>query len=367
MTEAATLGLLKGGDNGAMYPDSDLTWGQCLIMLGRAFYAPALSTHPVLETDHWAKGAYDAAMTLDVLEQADFLSVSPTNLDAPITRQDTVVLIDRALYRVAGLDPVTIDLSAGPTDFISLPEPYRAAVLQCTARGIVKGYEDGRFGGGDRLTRASGAAFLVRALALATEKPDDAGTTTPPPLTQPTDTPTGGPLIALGDNAEKRVRLYGVNTVSRFPSKEEAEAHITTVTVPVWKLETSGAKTPSTLSFRVHEAIAGDMAAIFTAIYNDPEQFPIKDIGGYAWRGDNAKGEHNCGTAVDINYMENYQIYPSGAIGAGSFWLPGENPYSIPEGGSVVRIFNAHGYSWGGNAWPSTSNKDYMHFSYLGL
>lgn len=54
-------------------------------------------------------------------------------------------------------------------------------------------------------------------------------------------------------------------------------------------------------------------------------------------------------------------------IYAGECWLPGENPWSIPPDGSVVRIFNAHGYTWGGNGWPDHSPKDYMHFSYLGV
>ena len=55
----------------------------------------------------------------------------------------------------------------------------------------------------------------------------------------------------------------------------------------------------------------------------------------------------------------------------GSFWRPGENPYSIPEDGSVVRIFAEHGWSWGGDAWAwdsdqTTGYHDYMHFSYMG-
>ena len=43
-------------------------------------------------------------------------------------------------------------------------------------------------------------------------------------------------------------------------------------------------------------ALAEDVKEIFTEIYNDPERFPIHDVGGYAWRGDSATGEHNCGT-----------------------------------------------------------------------
>mgnify|MGYP001515637451 FL=1 len=136
------------------------------------------------------------------------------------------------------------------------------------------------------------------------------------------------------------------------------------VTVPVWHLDPStGERASSTCTFTIHEALADDMTAIFTAIYEDPEQFPIKNIGGYRWT-DAAKGEHNCGTAVDINWEENYQIYDSGQVGAGSHWLPGEDPFSIPADGSVVRIFAQYGYSWGGTAW--AGSRDYMHFSYMG-
>lgn len=88
------------------------------------------------------------------------------------------------------------------------------------------------------------------------------------------------------------------------------------VTVPVWHLDPStGERASSACTFTIHEALADDMTAIFTAIYEDPEQFPIKNIGGYRWT-DAAKGEHNCGTAVDINWEENYQIYDSGQVGA---------------------------------------------------
>ena len=60
-----------------------------------------------------------------------------------------------------------------------------------------------------------------------------------------------------------------------------------------------------------------------------------------------------------------------GKAQAGSLWSPGENPYSIPADGSVVRIFREHGWSWGGDTWawdaaPATGYHDYMHFSYMG-
>ena len=117
-------------------------------------------------------------------------------------------------------------------------------------------------------------------------------------------------------------------------------------------------------------ALAEDVKEIFTEIYNDPERFPIHDVGGYAWRGDSATGEHNCGTAIDINANENYQIR-DGQVLAGSCWEPGSNAYSISPDSSVVRIFAEHGWSWGGDAWEWDSDisygyHDYMHFSYMG-
>ena len=172
-----------------------------------------------------------------------------------------------------------------------------------------------------------------------------------------------------GENERKYMLLFGDAAKRRFASQEEAQAAMTTVTVPVWKLQ-GGSKVSSTATFTIHAAIAEDVKAIFTEIYNDPEQFPIKDLGGYSWRGDSATGEHNCGTAIDINANENYQIR-DGQVLVGSLWEPESNPYSIGPNSSVVRIFEAHGWSWGGDAWAYDSDDsqgyhDYMHFSYMG-
>lgn len=152
-----------------------------------------------------------------------------------------------------------------------------------------------------------------------------------------------------------------------FASKEEADANIVTVEVPVWHLSGDGAKVPSKAKLLVNKNLADDVVSIFTEIYEDPEQFPIKSVGGYSWR--NTAGgrlsEHSYGTCIDINSNENYYCHAeTGTAITGSFWLPYENPYSIPADGSVVRIFAKYGWAWGGNAW--TRLRDYMHFTYLG-
>ncbi len=177
-------------------------------------------------------------------------------------------------------------------------------------------------------------------------------------------------LYAQGTNSRKLLLLYGNQEQTRFASQEEAQAHMATVSVPVWTLSSNGSKRSSTMSLTVHSAIAQEVVDIFTEIYNNPEQFPMNSIGGYSWRGDSATGEHNCGTAIDINPNENYQIR-NGQVLVGSCWEPGSNPYSISPESSVVRIFQEHGWSWGGDAWAYGSDDtsgyhDYMHFSYLG-
>ena len=176
-------------------------------------------------------------------------------------------------------------------------------------------------------------------------------------------------LTRLGTNARKSQLLFGDVNKTRFENQAEASANMVTVSVPVWKIS-KGTKVSSTMSFSIHKALAKDVKAIFTEIYQDPEQFPINALGGYSWRGDTARGEHNCGTAIDINPNENYQIR-DGKPMVGSCWNPGSNPYSIAPDSSVVRIFEAHGWSWGGDAWAGDSDAatgyhDYMHFSYQG-
>ena len=147
-----------------------------------------------------------------------------------------------------------------------------------------------------------------------------------------------------------------------FTSMEEAMQYMTTVTIPVWRINSNGAKYATTTQVTVHRYVAGDVITIFNEIFQGPEKFPIRSIGGFAWR--SGRGEHPTGTAVDINPTQNYQIFPDGRIGSGTHWKPGEDPYSIPIGGDVERAFRRLGWGWGGVDW--SSNNDYMHFSFFG-
>ncbi|MBE7015898.1 MAG: hypothetical protein E7417_03635 [Ruminococcaceae bacterium] len=152
-----------------------------------------------------------------------------------------------------------------------------------------------------------------------------------------------------------------------YTDKETAVANMRQVKVPVWKLNKNGEKYPSEATLEINANLAEDVVSIFTEIFNDPERFPIKNLGGFSWR-NTASGsvsEHSYGTCIDINWEENYYCYAAtGEAITGNYWKPYEDPYSIPAESSVVRIFKKYGFKWGGDAW--TTLRDYMHFTYLG-
>jgi hypothetical protein len=171
-------------------------------------------------------------------------------------------------------------------------------------------------------------------------------------------------LAYAGESYQSRCnRIFGTgSTYHRYSGESEAASHQTTIRIPVWRVDSSGKKYSSTVSLTVNSGIASTVQQIFKEIYESDERFPIKDIGGYNWRGDGSTSEHCLGLAIDINYNENYMCTNSGAALTGSFWKPGENIYSISANSDVVKIFAKYGFGWGGT-W--NSKKDYMHFSYF--
>ncbi len=176
--------------------------------------------------------------------------------------------------------------------------------------------------------------------------------------------PWSDPDMTLPQTEQEKMDLvYGVGG-EKYQTAEEAEANMVEIAVPVWRLQSDGSKTTGTAYLQVNRTLAPIYEAIFEEIYNGDEQFPIKDVGCYSWR----TGEHSQGTAVDINWDENMEatINADGSLTptTGSHWSPGEDPYSIPEGGDVYNAFTKYGFTWGGNAW--SSKRDYMHFSYFG-
>lgn len=164
---------------------------------------------------------------------------------------------------------------------------------------------------------------------------------------------------------DKAMRVFGTIYYNKYQSMAIAAQHMTTITINVWDIAPGGGKVTKQKSLTVNTAIAPSVQKIFEEIYEGQEQFPIKAIGGYSFRGVSSTSEHCEGLAIDINPNENYMIEGNGTITSGSLWAPGQNAYSIPADGEVVKIFKKYGFGWGGDGW-SSGRRDYMHFSYFG-
>ena len=192
-------------------------------------------------------------------------------------------------------------------------------------------------------------------------------TETEPSETNPSETnPSSSKLIVNPTKKQKYKLVFGDASLNLwypggyYKTQAEAEKNMKSITVKTWDFANgkSGPKITRTWTIKVHKKLATTVKQIFKEIYEGEEQFPIHELGGYAWRGGHS--EHNTGTAIDINWTENYMIQ-NGQIVCGSFWKPGKDPYSIPKNGEVAKIFKKYGFAQGD--WGNT--KDYMHFSYF--
>ena len=291
--------------------------------------------------------------------------------DASIERQDLCLMLCNVLD-AAGIEAAAIAGDACLEHYPDVPNIKRYAldaVITMVDYTVVNGISTS-----DETTilAPDGTATREQALIMASRfcdafaKPDSENDNDPwdlPAVEDPSDLWTDPDFILPETNEEKMELVYGLDGV-QYQTAEEAEAHMIEIAVPVWRLQEDGSKTTGTAYLQVNQSLAPIYEAIFEEIYNGAEQFPIKNVGCYSWR----TGEHSQGTAVDINWEENMEatINEDGSLTptTGTHWLPGEDPYSIPEGGDVYNAFTKYGFSWGGNAW--SSKRDYMHFSYFG-
>ena len=163
------------------------------------------------------------------------------------------------------------------------------------------------------------------------------------------------PKLHLDERSEKMEAE--LEDVYENPSHATAVKHMVWVEIPVWKLK-NGQKVPGKMKVQVLNLLADEVKEIFTEIYNGPEKFPIKSIGGYEWRSNGISSLHSLGRAIDINPDENPQLSPEGKVLVGKKWEPGKNPYSITPDGDVVRAFTSRGWVWGA----TYRRPDYMHF-----
>ncbi len=210
----------------------------------------------------------------------------------------------------------------------------------------------------------------------ATPTPTPTPSPTPSPTPTPTPTPTVGKSgLPITSNDARYQYIMGTNykayTLANRPAgyrtSAEAVKNMTSITVPVWKMTSSGRRYESKMTMLIHNKLAKSVKAIFQEIFELDIKFPIKTLVGYSYRKVGGVGlvnstlmsAHAFGAAIDINpgdYDNDYYL------GKGNDLRNKSNPYCIPD--EVIEIFANHGWFWGGDFEICS---DTMHFQYLGL
>ena len=373
----SSLGIVDGYADGSFLPEKELTCGEFMKMLA---VSSELYTENVRVTVHWAQPYWTMLSEANALDGVD-IPCTAAALNRPITRYEMAVMLSNVTVNVFWEPRVNVNDPGGTiADYSAIPTAYKDAVEQVYGKGIITGYKstagiaDGAFAGGNTLTRAQATAVLVRLLwgserhmasfANEGERPT-IPTVDPNYVPFATRVQNEGLVNAWGKpSASLCTQLFGSSGKTYFHSSADAAAYMQTITVNVWKMDSSGAKYASTASITVHKLVAYDVGCIFQQIFENAERFPVQSVGGARFT-DSLR--HAWGCAIDINPVQNaYCYYSNGVLVpmTGSFWSPGVSPYSITPNGSVVNAFKAYGWGWGGQGY-SSGKYDYMHFSIM--
>lgn len=366
-----SLEIVRGYPDGTFKPDNKLTRGEFLRMLATS---TELITMNHSNSIHWAQPDWQMAYEAELLyheyneSTSSFTLLFPCTaaaLDKEISRYEMAVLISNAMSKARFEGRVVVqNAQSGIKDYSSISDSYKDAVEQAYGKGILTGYEDTSFQGSKSLSRAEACVAIYRLLWSNERKPANFAKE----IEKPDYTPSNFESFAFKyrnmSNDQRRIALFGSSGKTYFTSPADASGWMTDVTIPIWRVNSSGQKYSTQVSITVHKLVAQEVLLIFNEIYNDPERFPIQSIGGARFS-DSLR--HSWGCAIDINPTQNYYCRTvNGATTAlvGTHWLPNSDQYSIKPNGSVVRAFAKYGWGWGGQGW-SGGYYDYMHFSIL--
>ena len=426
-SQVGQMNIISGYPDGTFGPGDPVKRCEFLKMLFEAVESSGNQTaivnpSEVRDGDHWAKRYYVKAKKDNILVADAYYSTEDKtgetytdnvlftedydDMNEPMTRYEMAVVLNNVCTNLAMQKTVIVDEpETHITDYAEIPAAYVPAVEQMYGKGLLTGYEDGRFGGNDTLTRAQAVTVLYRYLFVDTIRGEGLQDWASYPKAEITQGDYLDPNLSFANwlrsghvdswgniDAEARVKLFGSANKSYFVSSYDAANYMTTVSVPVWTMDKAGNKIASTCPITVNKVVAEEVKSIFQMIYDDPEQFPI--YGGWSAGGTRYTDtmRHSWGCAIDVNAYYNCECtinwntyYNNVTCGYG--WWPinhadrtfsgsmgSQSAYSIGSregeyGYSVVKAFATYGWGWGGNGYSRKSNGnqkfDYMHFSVL--
>ncbi len=380
---ANDLGIMKGYENGCFYPQNNITRQEMAAVICRELNLCNINTDvsssalpgfsDSKEISSWAYDSLAFCVQNNIIKGTSQNEISPL---ANTSREQAMVIINRCINNFFGKNQLSYDNLGCDVSGDGQLVKYENRALTVTWNSVpgTYVYDINLFLSSDNFWYSNSDTYvqtLYAAQPSATFKNMRAGKLYY--ITVDAKNENGSVICSYSIYAHPKA-MYSLEEKEKivFPNgeitgKAEADGQMQTITVNAWKINSSGVKYPSTLTLSVHKNIAQVTKMAFEEIFNGEEKFPFKDAGAYSWRDSMSSGRyshHNFGTAIDLNYNENYCLYKNGSF-IGLYWKPNEDIYSISPNGEVVSIFAKYGFVWGGDEW--SNPKDYMHFSYLEL
>ena len=240
-------GLILGYPDGTMKPDEAVSRAEFVVFLNRASKAVnpnATSSFSDVQRGDWFYADVASAAAAGYVVGYEDGTFRPS---APITREESAVILGRALGLTAG-DTSTL---SSFKDSSAIASWAKGAVAALCAKGIMKGYEDGTFGPSRAISRAETVVILDRGIVEPTlvvvvpvipSTGGGGGGHAAPSITVSTVTATNGTVTVTLDRAPGTAPVIGDFAVTQAigggtatavtPSAISTAAAVVTLTVP---------------------------------------------------------------------------------------------------------------------------------------
>ena len=174
IAQAAKAGLMSGTSTGVFSPETALTRAQAVAVLYRLEGSPEaqMTSFADVSADAWYAAAVAWAEKAQIVSGYGNGTFGP---DDEITREQlAAILVKYAAYKGWATAADTSVLAAYD-DGATVDSYARGAMAWAVAGGIVKGMDDGSLSPQSKVTRAQGAAMMVRFLTANNAMPSAAG------------------------------------------------------------------------------------------------------------------------------------------------------------------------------------------------